>query len=466
MLLTITNTHPPATDLGYLLQKHPDKFQSFKLSFGKAHIFFPEATTKRCTVALLLDVDPVGLVRRRKGSSGPRHPLAEYVNDRPYVASSFLSVAIARVLRSAMAGRSDERPELAVKDLPLEAEIAVIPSRGGENILHSLFEPLGYEVSTEPHMLDEQFIEWGESPYYTVRLRAKCKLQDLLTHLYVLTPVLDDDKHYWVGDDEVAKLLRQGKGWLASHPERELIAERYLKHQHWLTRQALTRLLEEDQKDPDGEEKRRAGEENAFEASIGLAELRLKATLAILKDGGYKRVLDIGCGEGRLLKVLLESKAFEEIVGVDVSVQALRTAKKRLRLDQLPPMMRNRIHLIQSSLTYKDSRLSGYDAATMTEVIEHLNPVRLPAFERSLFEYSNPRAVVITTPNSEYNPLFKGLPSGALRHRDHRFEWTRKEFQEWAEAVARRHGYAVDFLPVGPEDPKAGPPTQMGVFTR
>src|SRR6476659_9411270 len=127
MLLTITTTHQPATDLGYLLHKNPERLHSFELSFGKAHVFYPEAAPDRCTAALLLDVDPVGLVRNRKGPSGEGGTLDQYVNDRPYVASSFLSVAIARVLGSALAGRSKGRPELTEVRMPLEAKISVLP---------------------------------------------------------------------------------------------------------------------------------------------------------------------------------------------------------------------------------------------------------------------------------------------------------------------------------------------------
>ena len=230
MLLTITNTHQPATDLGYLLRKNPARVQSFAQNFGVAHVFYPEATSERCTVALLLEIDPVGLVRNRRGPAGEGRSLQQYVNDRPYVASSFLSVAIADVFGSAMAGKSKERPELTAAALPLKATLSVLPCRGGEAFLRKLFEPLGYTVTAKGNLLDNKFADWGDSAYFNVTLEARLPLHQLLTHLYVLVPVLDNDKHYWVGDDEVAKLLHHGEGWLATHPERELITTRYLKH--------------------------------------------------------------------------------------------------------------------------------------------------------------------------------------------------------------------------------------------
>lgn len=463
MLLTITTTYRPATDLGYLLHKNPGRAQTFDLSFGRAHVVYPEATEERCTAALILDVDPVGLVRGKRRAGAP---LEQYVNDRPYVASSFLSVAMARVYGTALAGSSKERPELAVTPIPLEARVSVLPSRGGEDVIRRLFEPLGYEVRVEQHVLDPAFPTWGESRYCTVTLTATIRLVDLLRHLYVLVPVLDDAKHYFVGDDEVEKLLAKGEDWLGVHPEKDLIARRYLRHRTNLARAALARLTEEEGQDPDVTAQERDAEEEVVEARIRLNDLRLGAVSAALRSSGAKRVVDLGCGEGRLLKLLLQDRQFEEILGMDVSIRSLEIAGRRLRLEDLPPTQKGRIRLLHGSLMYRDRRLAGYDAAAVVEVIEHLDPPRLRAFERTLFDFARPRTVVVTTPNREYNVTFETLPAGAFRHRDHRFEWTRSEFQGWATEVAERFGYDVRFLPVGPEDPGLGSPTQMGVFTR
>ena len=462
MLLTITTTYQPATDLGYLLHKNPARVQSFSLSFGQAHVFYPEASNECCTAASLLDVDPVQLVRGPRGAAS----LEQYVNDRPYVASSFLSVAISQVFGTALNGHSAVRQELAEAKLPLQAKLAVLPCRGGETLLKRLFEPLGYTVTATPHMLDEKYPEWGMSFYYSVTLEANCRLSDLLTHLYVLVPVLDDDQHYWIGDDEVEKLLRRGKGWLETHPEREQIAYRYLKHKRSLTRDAIARLTAEDTPNQDMAEEIIKVEEEVIEERLSLHEQRLGAVMAVLHQVGAKRVLDSGCGEGKLLKLLLRDKTFEKIVGIDVSYRALEVAQNRLNLDRLPSKQRERITLIHGALTYRDKRLEGYDAAAVVEVIEHLDPPRLAAFERVLFEFARPSTVVVTTPNVEYNVKFETLPSGKFRHKDHRFEWTRQEFQAWAYKVAERFNYSVRFLPIGPEDPVVGAPSQMGIFSR
>ncbi len=464
MLLTITTASQPATDLGYLLHKHPDRCQSFDLAFGKAHVFYPMAGENYCTAALLLDVDPVGLVRNRRGPAGDGFHLRQYVNDRPFVASSLMSVAIARVLGSALSGRCEQRSELVGQSMSLTAKLSVVPCRGGDGLLRRLFEPLGYRVTATRHPLDEKFPEWGESSYHTVELSAECRLQDLLAHLYVLIPVLDDDKHYWVSRDEVNKLLSKGEGWLESHPEKELIARRYLKHQTGLMRAALERLVEEESPDTDEDEKTHAAEEEAVEAPLRLNDQRLEAVVAALCDAGAKSVVDLGCGECKLLKLLLKDKSFERIIGMDVSYRTLEIAQRRLNFDRLPPKQRERIEVIHGSLMYRDDRLAGFDAATVVEVIEHLDAPRLAAFERVVFECAKPRTVIVTTPNVEYNVRFETLPADKFRHKDHRFEWTRAEFQEWANAVAQRFGYVVRFAPVGPVDSEVGSPTQMAVF--
>ncbi|HEX6464964.1 MAG TPA: 3' terminal RNA ribose 2'-O-methyltransferase Hen1 [Vicinamibacterales bacterium] len=463
MLLTIKTTNTPATDLGFLLHKHPDHVHTREFPFGTATVFYPEAGADACTAAVLLDVDPVGMVRGRSGKGGAED---QYVNDRPYVASSLLSVVLARWFGSALAGRCERQPGLPGTPLPLEARLAALPCRGGEQFLRRLFEPLGYDVKAVRHPLDEQMPSLGPSRIFTVTLRATRPLSELLTHLYVLIPVLDDQKHYWVGDDEVEKLLRRGQGWLDSHPAREEIASRYLVHQRGLVRDAIARLTAEEQPEEETDATQRDEQEASIERPIRLNDQRLDAVFETLKSSGAVRVLDLGCGEGKLLRRLLSDSQFAEIVGMDVSIRVLDQAESRLKLDRLPPKQRERIRLLHGSLMYRDARLRGFDAAAVMEVVEHLDPPRLRAFERVLFESAQPALVALTTPNAEYNVKWATLPAGQFRHPDHRFEWTRAEFQEWAAGLASRFGYDVRFLPVGDEDPVVGAPTQMAVFAR
>lgn len=472
MLLTITTTHRPATDLGYLLEKHPARAQRFELAWGAAHVFYPEASEERCTAALMIDLDPLRLVKgaRKRGAAGS---LSQYVNDRPYVASSLLSVAIAEVLASALRGKSRERPELAARAIPLSARLPAITCRGGEALVRALFAPLGYEIELTRHSLDagappardaaRRPMEWGPSSCFDLTLRGEARLSELLSHLYVLIPVLDDEKHYFVGLDEVEKLVARGEGWLAAHPARDAIATRYLKRQRHLARAALARLATtEEELDAERDEVSDA-EEGELERRVSLDTRRREAVIAALRAHGAESVLDLGCGEGKLVGALAK-EGVPRVAGAEVSSRALEVARERL--ERLDAAARERVTLLHASAVYRDARFSGFDAICLVEVIEHVDPPRLPALCRVVFEQAAPRLVIVTTPNREHNVRFRGLAPGALRHRDHRFELTRAELAAWAEEVAARFGYSVTFAPIGDDDPEVGPPTQMAVFTR
>ncbi|QMW68060.1 3' terminal RNA ribose 2'-O-methyltransferase Hen1 [Mumia sp. ZJ1417] len=464
MLLTVSTTLQPATDLGYLLHKHPDQVQEFRQSFGVATVFYPEASDDRCTAALMLDVDPVRLARSRaKGS--PDFSLAQYVNDRSYAASSLLGVAMAHVFSTARSGRCQARQELADRAIPLEIAIPVLPCRGGPTIADRLFAPLGWTVEAEAIPLDERFPEWGDSRYVRLRLTGDVRLADALNQLHVLLPVLDESKHYWQGPDEVDKLLRSGEGWLATHPDQELITRRYLGRRGALTRVALARLAElgddvEDAVSP-------AEDEEALQpeaARIPLNAQRHDAVHQALLELGARSVVDLGCGPGQLVERLVATPSFTRITGTDVSVRTLQHAARRLHLERMSERQAERVTLFQSALTYEDPRLAGYDAAVLMEVVEHVDPSRLEALERAVFGAAKPGAVVVTTPNREFNVRYEGL--SGMRHRDHRFEWDRAEFTAWSDRVAATYGYVVERRGIGEHDDVLGAPTQMAVFVR
>lgn len=456
MYLTITSTAPSATDLGFLLHKHPDRVQSFSVTAGQAHVYYPEAGPDRCTAALQVEVDPIALVRGRR--SGDAFALGQYVNDRPYAASSMLAVAIGKVFRTALSGRCEARPQLVDQALPLEIHVPAVP--GGIELVTELFAPLGWQVEATAVRLDETLPEWGDSRYVDLRLIGAQVLSEALSHLYVLLPVLDDAKHYWVSEDEVDKLVRAGEGWLADHPRRDQITRRYLAHQRDLVGSAVARLAESDDLVPE------ALDNAVADRPAPLAVVRRSAVLDELIGAGASRVVDVGCGEGALLRELITDPRFTEVVGVDVSGRALALAEKRLQLKRMPDTQRSRLRLLQSSLTYRDERLSGFDAMVLMEVIEHLDPDRLPALEGTVFADARPRTVIVTTPNAEHNVRYPALAPGAMRHPDHRFEWTRAEFAAWMEAVGSRHGYSARAAAIGTDDPEIGPPTQMAVLTR
>jgi 3' terminal RNA ribose 2'-O-methyltransferase Hen1 len=498
VLLTITTTATtayPATDLGYLLHKHPDRAQSFEQSFGTAHVFYPEATEERCTAALLLEVDPQALLRSRSSVSTPDFALAQYVNDRPYATSSLFTVAMGQVLRTALRGTCELRPELAATPIPLVLRLPAVPCRGGAERARALFAPLGWTVAAEPVPLDPGLPGWGDSHYLSLTLTGTVRLSDALGHLYVLLPAMDGNKHYWVDETEIDKLLRaggaeEGPGWLSGHPERDWITRRYLGRRERYVRTALARLAEaddlvegeEDADDPRVEEAAAAPPREEREPT--LAEQRAGAVLSVLRAEEVRSVVDLGCGSGRLLERLVADHTLERITGVDVSTVSLEHAHRRLCKGCDPhrhgahlPLFgaagaareapaRSRPELLVGSVVYRDQRFAGHDAAVLMEVVEHLDPSRLPAMEEVVFGAAQPRVVVVTTPNAEYNTHYEGLAAGALRHADHRFEWTRAEFAAWTDRVAAAHGYRIRRLPVGPEHPESGAPTQMGVFTR
>lgn len=467
MLLSITNRTSEATDLGHLLHKHPARCHEIDLAFGKGTVFYPVAGPEECTAVLLVEVDTVALVR----SAGARQggwALGQYVNDRPYAASSFLSVAIARAFGTALNGRCTKRPELVDRPLLLEVKLPVVPAGDGA-ILRKLFEPLGYQVETNRLPLDPTFPSWGESRYHELVLRVELPLHVVLKHLFVLIGALDRSKHYWVGKEEVDKLLAKGEGWLASHPEREWIVRRYLKYQTRLAQDALERLVpdvsesEEEEETPDTGTG--TGAAPAIERKISLHDMRLDRVAELVAGLHPRSVVDLGCGEGKLIRRLLRTTKIPKILGMDVSSRSLEIAHERL--ERIPPFQINgRIEIFLGSLVYRDSRLRGHDVATLVEVIEHLDAERLDAMEEVVFADAAPRHVFVTTPNREYNPLFEGMKTGALRHADHRFEWTRAEFRSWAEKVAAVHGYDVAYESLGEEHAEHGSPSQMAIFTR
>lgn len=463
MLFSISTPAPHADDLSYLLHKHPDRLQTFRMSFGDAHVFYPQVGDDRVTACMLLEVDPVGMAKKNRSLAGQ---LAGYVNDRPFVTSSFMSTAIASVFGSAMAGRCKDRPSAATTPMDLTLQLESLPVRGGESLLRGLFEPLGYQIEASGGPLDDRFPDWGPSPYLSVQLNTRALLSEVLSHLYVLIPVFDNQKHYFVGQDEIEKLLSKGEGWLGSHPQKEAITRRYLRHQRGMVRVALDRLSEDvvASDEVSSEESTDSSLEQPIVASLN--EQRHETAVNELCTSGAGSVIDLGCGEGKLLRRLMKQSQFKRIVGMDVSVRSLEIAAKRLRLDPISSIQSDRVELIHGSLMYRDSRLAGFDAAALVEVIEHLDPPRLAAMQKVVFAHARPKCVVVTTPNVEYNIVWESLTAGKMRHHDHRFEWNREQFQDWASKVASDHGYEVRFEDIGPLADGIGSPTQMALFNR
>ena len=460
MLLTITYEGTHTQELGYLLHKNPGRAQQFELSYGKAYVFYPEVSDERTTAALLLDIDPLDLARGKAGSKDGG--LFDYVNDRPYASTSFMSTAIARIFGTAMSGRCDKRQALADTPLHLTATIFSLKDGGDTELAEELFEPLGYEVRTERTKLDDSFPEWGISPYIDLTISGTVKLSELLNHIYVLIPVFDKQKHYYIAEDEIQKLLDHGEGWLAEHPYKEKITRRYFTARKSYARKALDILLADEMPETADETESTEGRE----IRTPLNTQRLETVMNAVLSCGASSVIDLGCGECRLTSLLLNEPQIKKVTACDVSVAELEKAAQRLHLDRMQPYKKNKLTLMQASLTYRDKRFEGYDCACVVEVIEHIEPMRIPAFERSVFEFAAPKTVILTTPNKEYNAKYEHMQENALRHGDHRFEWTRAEFRAWTAHICERFGYTCEISGIGDNDEKYGTPTQMGVFTK
>lgn len=456
MLLTINYKGSQARDLGYLLHKNPERTQEFDLNFGKAYVFYTEADDSSTTAALLLDINPVELARTRQADGSM---LFDYVNDRPYVSSSFMSTAITKVFGTAMSGRSKEKQQLADTPLLLTIKIYMLPVSNKE-MLVEIFEPLGYSVKFDEFINDIDFPAWGMSRYVTLTISGKMLLRDVLRHLYVLIPVFDAQKHYYISKDEIEKLLSHGEGWLKNHPKREYIASRYLNKKKVFINKALEALKDDDQVESTGNE-----ENKTHINKTSLNQERLGSVLEEVRNSGAKTVIDMGCGEGKLTGLLIRESQLKKVTAVDVSFNSLEKAMIRLKVDQLSETLRNKLEIFQGSLTYKDERFEGFDCACVIEVIEHLDINRLNAFERILFEFSRPKTVILTTPNVEFNVKYENMQANTLRHGDHRFEWSREQFAGWAISICKKYGYTAEIKNIGEADPVYGSPTQMGVFT-
>jgi 3' terminal RNA ribose 2'-O-methyltransferase Hen1 len=471
LLITLTCYAPNASDIGYLFGKNPASLFARDFSAGRVLVFYPEVVEDHLTIALLTEIDPVALVRTASGAYG----LDQYVNDRPYVASSLTSVALNVAFGSALGGKSRERPERVNEALRWEVRLPVIACDAGEDLITRIFAPLGYEVTVERLPLGPAFLAWGESNLYTLRLSGEQTVQTVLSHLYVLLPVLDNAKHYYIEASETEKLLRHGGAWLAAHPERDLITQRYLRYRRPLVTSALAQLADLTLEEGDVDEQTEGATEDApeetppttpAEKTMNLHRQRLDAVMEAIRAAGATSVVDLGCGEGRLLTLALKERGLKRVLGMDVASSSLARARRYLRLDDMPPAQRERVEIVQGSLLYRDKRLEGFDVAALVEVVEHLDPPRLDAMERVVFAHARPRRVVVTTPNREYNAHWEALGAEKLRHRDHRFEWTRAECQAWAERVGEVYGYSFEWREIGPADEALGTPSQMVIFDR
>lgn len=448
MFLSISVPGPDATDLGFVLQKHPESVFRSEVSFGRVTGFYPRADADGCEFALVVEVDHVERVRGVSWDAGS----AGYIDPHPYAASSYLATAIPAALRSALNGKPARGPDeaaaarmagLAARDWDLAVRVCPVPA--SERAVAELFGPVGFEVETKALRSGHPMA----SPMLDVVLRGKMPVSRALSALYVLLPVTDGKKHYFYTEQEAEKLLSKGEGWLAVHPRREAIVQRYLGRSRQIAAAASERLGNAP----------KAGEvqpEKVPGPWSGSHALRHEAILRILGERGSRRIVDLGCSEGSLLEMICSMPLVEEAVGVDPSLSDLERAGKRCG-----PKGR----VLQGSAIYVDSRLRGFDTVVMCEMIEHVDPSRVELVERAVFGTMRPDTVILTTPNRSFNEAF-GLPPGSFRHQDHRFEWTSTECSGWARRVAAQFGYSVEVTGVGGDHPEHGSISTLCVFTK
>lgn len=487
LILTITYEGQNTQDLGYLLYKNPYRAQSFDLPTGKAHVVYPEISDERTTAALILDLDPLILSKGKPGTG--EAGLFDYVNDRPYVSSSFMSGAIKKVFATAMTGRCVQRQELADARIDLTVKLFMLPVRGEKDMINRFFAPLGYTVSFETFPIDEDFPEWGESPYVNLCLKGRVRLADLLNQIYILIPVFDLQRHYYAGEDEIENVIRHGNNWLSTHPERDYILKRYFNKSRNYAKEAISRLdsiysdsekpfieeigLKSSAEDIEKSTENTNGETTPSEirqySGEPLDKIRIQTVCNTVISCEAKTVIDIGCGEGKLLALLAKEPQIQKIAGVDVSVSALKKARLRLENLLFSDSQRQKVTLFQGSLMYRDKRYKGYDALCLVEVLEHIDPKKLPVLEKNIFGYTSPNIAVITTPNRAYNVNYDYL-TGAFRHKDHRFEWDEKEYRAWCEKICEEYGYGFELSGIGRDieivNAASLCPTMMAVFRK
>jgi 3' terminal RNA ribose 2'-O-methyltransferase Hen1 len=469
MMLSIACKNLSEEELGFLLHKNPARVHPLDLSFGKVYVFFDEPPEgHQAQVCLLVDVDPLAMVQ---GRGGLGHQDALYVNDRPYVASSLLASAVTKVFGTALSGRCKERPELVDREIEWTFAMPFVARGSMLNALFHLFEPLGYEF--DPDLLNyDSSVDYATSarPILT-RIAVRTTLSEALSHLVVLIPVLDGENHRWVDDGDLVPFVRRVESWLPDHPYGMYILRRALKYQTSLVKAfterfpaitgSMARLPQLEANVWDD-----ATVEAAGCQPLSLNSQRFSAVEAVVSALSPSSIVDLGCGDGSLVSQLVKQTSIQKLVGMDVNPLVLSRARARLEHLSLTKAQTEKIQFIHGSLAYRDPRVKGFDLALLIEVIEHIDAERLETLEHQVFDYGQYSTVVVTTPNREFNDLYVGMEKGKMRHSDHRFEWTRQEFLNWAKRIGDAFGYNYEISEIGAGNPAVGSPTQMAVFSK
>ncbi|PYF06198.1 3' terminal RNA ribose 2'-O-methyltransferase Hen1 [Ureibacillus chungkukjangi] len=445
MQLTIRGTGQDIQVISYLLAKNPNNLYERRVSGHLVRMFFSQFSEEEVEVTFFVTPDPIELSR----NNSKVYDITSYINDREFVVSSIFCTFLRTALGTALNGKPVEEYEPWVNHpFPLEFSFGPVASQLTDQDIQSLFQPLGYAVEITYGEADYNMDFKSKSSARFITLKGSTTLQMGLRQLFVLIPVLDNYKHYYIDEQEVEKIVRYGEGWLDKHPKREFILRQALRF-----------------KEVYGQfENQHTKKENESSPKLRLNDLRYDKIVGKVNQLKRKEtVVDLGSGEGKLSEKLGFIDGVKEILAVEPSESATLKALKRFeKAAQDKNFVKPR--QIFGSLFYYDERLKGKDVLILCEVIEHIDEYRLPKIIQTILQDYRPRTLIITTPNQEYNEVY-GM-GGDYRHPDHRFEWTREEFQTWCKTQNENHEYNIAFDGIGEEHELHGYPTQMCLFTR
>lgn len=445
MQLTIQASGDNVKAISYLLSKNPSNLYERNHKGHLVRLFYSKFTETELEVTIFVTPDPIELIKNNSNS----YDITHYINDREFAVSSIFCSFIRSALGTALNGQpKEEHIKWVDHPFPFTFEFGPVVSTLTDEKLMNLFEPIGYEVTINRPEIEYSIPIKTKSSARYISIKGMKTLQEGLRHLFVLIPVIDNYKHYFIDEKEIEKLERYGEGWLEQHPLRDLIYRQALRFKE------IYSLVENSSKD-----------EKKIEPvkKVRLNELRYEKIVNTVSEMKPRSVVDFGSGEGKLSVQLGFVEGITEILAVEPSESASLKALERFNKVKNKEKFVNP-ELLWGSLFYYDERLKDKDVIILCEVIEHIDESRLPKAMDTLLHDYQPGALIITTPNRDYNELYD--MEEHLRHNDHRFEWTRAEFRQWC--TERNHGndYELLFDGIGEEHASQGFPTQMCVFKR
>ncbi|WIM41190.1 3' terminal RNA ribose 2'-O-methyltransferase Hen1 [Paenibacillus sp. PK4536] len=480
MYLTIKATGTHASMISHLLAKNPNNLYDRTEKGARIRLVYTSFQPEETEVLLFVTPDPIDLVK----GSPDHYDITQYINDRELVVSSLFCSYIRPALGTALNGKPKaDYIDWVEHPFTLHMSMGPVASDLPDSMIESLFQPLGYEVQMERGEIDYSFDLKNRSTVRHIQISGQQTLQHMLRQLYILIPVLDNYKHYYISDDEIERLQRYGEGWLSTHPQHDLIIKRSLRfaplikeyEQKVAKNEDITNVSTElsthqaeasEMKSELSEDQDKQYDSNQTEPPvIRLNELRYRAIVEQVSQlPQHKQIVDFGAGEGKLSVRLGEIEGVEQIWAVEPSMQSQlraidRFAKLEGRTDYVIPVVTT------GSLFYRDERWVDQDVIILCEVIEHINEVRLPQVIHTLFTDYRPQTLIMTTPNREYNEVYQ-MGKDEIRHTDHRFEWTRAELEQYCTQWIQDRPYTFTLSGIGEKHEQYGQPTQMVVFHR